>query len=187
MVLLQAVQLAGFGEVPLGGPDAFQRAVFGKHLRGLGDQRPAIFCVHASAADGHATAHAVTEPHIGADAQRCAQAAESVLGFVLHKAGFEHGGIGIGAAKAQAVIGDDAAPGGLRQLFGKIPPQLHATQRIMEQHDGRCGGGLPGGVPAPREKAALAGVHVDILAGNGKHEKSWRKYAAMRHRTALRL
>ncbi|MNC61871.1 hypothetical protein D3C75_1118410 [compost metagenome] len=66
-----------------------------------------------------------------ANAKMLAQRREPLLRLVLDKAQAQAAGVDVGAAKAQAIVGDYPVPGGLRKLRRELAPQGNATQRIV--------------------------------------------------------
>lgn len=89
--------------------------------------------------------------------------------------------MGVGAAKAQAIVGDYPVPGGLRKLRRELAPQGHATQRIVQQDDRRAL--RLQWRPFLGEQLALCGVdpvlagvqvaHGASVAGTGPFSSTW--------------
>lgn len=82
--------------------------------------------------DGHAAANAVPDSDEAFVTQLIQQDANAG-GFIGHEARRERGVAWTGAAEAQAVIGDHAAAARLGQSGRPVSPELHTTQRIMQE------------------------------------------------------
>jgi hypothetical protein len=76
----------------------------------------------------------------------------------------------VGAAEAEAVVGDHVAPGFSGEQGGEVAPQVDAAQGIVQQDDGRflaAGLVLAGAVPEPAEQAAVRVLDPDVAGENG--------------------
>ncbi|MNT32605.1 hypothetical protein D3C72_1684980 [compost metagenome] len=136
VVLLQALQLARFGELPISRTNRLQRHPIDKRLCRLGNQPLASLGVRRGTGNGHAPAHTVTQHHEITQVELLAQGLKTACGFVLDKPGRQCAWVGRRTPEAQPVIGDDPTPACLGQAFGKVAPQGHATQRVVQQHNG---------------------------------------------------
>ncbi|MCY1391089.1 hypothetical protein D9M71_59210 [compost metagenome] len=167
VVLLQARHLPRLGELVAGLADAVQRPVLHERLRRLGDQRPARLRIQRCAGRRHGAADAVAEGDEAGDVQLLAQQREEAFRLGADEVRRPPARIAIGMAEAEPVVGDHVTLGRSRELFGKIPPQLHAAQGVVEQHDGLMAGRIGVRPPAAGEHAARGCFDPVVFSADG--------------------
>ncbi|MNJ50806.1 hypothetical protein D3C77_460930 [compost metagenome] len=112
----------------------------------------------------------MAEHHEGIEVELLTQCLKPGLRFVFDKICKQGAGEGRRAPETQPIIGNDPAPTRLGQLFRKLTPQGHTTQRVVQQHN-RCAV-VHSRVPGLSKQLPVRGVDPVLFDRDGLHRSS---------------
>ncbi|KAG1441886.1 hypothetical protein G6F57_018584 [Rhizopus arrhizus] len=159
-------------ELLAGHTDAFQGAVFDEFLGGFGDDADAAAGIGRGDRHGHSAPDAMAECDEAGQLEMGRQRGEGVARLIADKIRLQTAGVRVRLAETQPVVGDDRPPRGLGKLGWEITPQVHASQRVVQQDDGRASLRIGPARPLPGVDPPLCG---------GDQATFWRGRGVLNH------